>query len=398
MLRYIALVSLLYLRLSYNVHHFGPESWGEYRLWSYCSNCFIFLCGKCYLPFIMWILDGLIRTGIMLTSYSLLIELLSMRCHAICWYGYMILIWWYIRHRARMPVLPSIRLLGSIVPWSTANADQQRLLALHNRLLYVLQTFSIKADIVEYFVGPQMTVFKLALAIRSSYARIMSLQYDIARILDVATLHIFNTEPLIMTVPSLYQARIGLNQLTTANMQHIAMPLVFCSLAGQAIVKDLPQRLIITGGQEVDRFNAIHSILCTLLMQHAPTACQILLLDRVRAALSMYDSLPHMHALNNSAKDVQQLLVITADIATYNDYLNSDRPGLSVILCTDAACADIDTADNSAKMILSRSTTAMMSDVLWVSQQHQSEHYHIPSIDLESVTRIVSFWKRARQG
>jgi len=185
-------------------------------------------------------------------------------------------------------------------------------------ILKTLESFEIKAEIVNVEIGPAVTRFSLKPGEGVKLSKIISLQNDIALALGVPNLVLETPVPgravIGIEVPNIKPAivRIGnlINTSEFLNSEELLLFPVGRKINGEAYFANLAKmpHLLIAGTTGSGKSIFIHNLLTAFLMKNTPETLNLLLIDPKRVELINYQSLPHL--LLEPVTDLKKALVV----------------------------------------------------------------------------------------
>ncbi|MCL5003820.1 MAG: DNA translocase FtsK [Patescibacteria group bacterium] len=171
-----------------------------------------------------------------------------------------------------------------------------------------LESFGIKARVVEVNMGPAVTQYALESAQGTKIARIKNLQNDLAMALASPTGSVRIEAPIPgksligVETPNLSPAMVNLRSiLSSPQMQSnkgkltVAMGL---DVGGQPVLADLARmpHVLIAGSTGSGKSTLVHAMLATLLFRNSPEELKFILVDTKRVELTEYNDIPHLLA------------------------------------------------------------------------------------------------------
>lgn len=201
--------------------------------------------------------------------------------------------------------LPPLSLLSEPVPGN--RVQPVRNLAERGRLLEdTLESFGVKAKVVQIDQGPVVTRFELQPAPGVKVSRIVSLADDLALSLAAADVRIEAPIPgkaaVGIEVPNKEVAVVHLREILAAPefaSPKVRLPLALGKdIAGTPIVCDLVDmpHLLIAGATGSGKSVCLNTMVASLLYRLRPDEVKLLMIDPKRVELAVYDGIPHLLA------------------------------------------------------------------------------------------------------
>lgn len=201
--------------------------------------------------------------------------------------------------------LPPLSLLSEPVPVS--RTKPVRNLAEQGHLLEeTLESFGVKAKVVQIDQGPVVTRFELQPAPGVKVSRIVSLADDIALSLAAADVRIEAPIPgkaaVGIEVPNKEVSVVHLREiLATQEFENpkVRLPLALGKdIAGAPVVADLVNmpHLMIAGATGSGKSVCMNTMIASVLYRLRPDEVKLLMIDPKRVELTIYDGIPHLLA------------------------------------------------------------------------------------------------------
>lgn len=172
-----------------------------------------------------------------------------------------------------------------------------------SRLMQVLKDYGIKGTIRGARPGPVVTLYELEPAPGIKSARIIGLADDIARSMHAlsARIAVVPGQNLIgIELPNEQRQTVFLKELLedeefTAGHQKLAMTLGK-SIGGRPVFADLARmpHMIVAGTTGSGKSVGINAMILSLLYNHTPESCRLILIDPKMLEFSMYNDIPHL--------------------------------------------------------------------------------------------------------
>jgi len=205
-----------------------------------------------------------------------------------------------------------------------------------------LESFSIKAKVVEVNGGPAITQYAIRIAEGTKLSKIKALQTDLALSLAAPTGQIRIEAPIPgrnlvgIEVPNVSMAFVTLHEILThpdfkKEKSHLAIGLGLGVSGTPAIadIKKMPHALV-AGATGSGKSICINNIICTLLFRNSPSELKLILVDPKRVELTSYNGIPHLltpvitdserviAALNWATKEMDKRYKMFAEVGARN--------------------------------------------------------------------------------
>lgn len=171
-----------------------------------------------------------------------------------------------------------------------------------------LQSFGVKAKVVDVMVGPTVTQYALNIALGTKVARISNLKTDLALALAAPTGAVRIEAPIPGTsyigieTPNAKKETVYIRELMESEaMENNNMELPICvgkKINGACIVSNLQKmpHLLIAGATGSGKSVLTNSFIVTLLMKRTPDEVRMIMVDPKQVELSDYNDIPHLLA------------------------------------------------------------------------------------------------------
>ena len=169
-----------------------------------------------------------------------------------------------------------------------------------------LDSFGVRARVVEINRGPSVTQYALEIAMGTKLSKITTLATDLALALAAPTGQIRIEAPIAgkslvgIEVPNRRSAYVTLRKmLSTKELSEHDSKLAVAmgiDVNGQQIVGDIAKmpHVLIAGATGSGKSVGINSFLCSLLFRCSPEELRLILVDPKRVELTMYQDIPHL--------------------------------------------------------------------------------------------------------
>ncbi len=200
--------------------------------------------------------------------------------------------------------MPSVNLLKIPPPASTGDAEEIRTMA--RKLETTLESFGVRAKVLEVHRGPAVTRFELQPDVGVKVSRIVSLNDDIALALAAKDIRIEAPIPgkaaIGIEVPNSEVAIVGMREMMeTKTFIDGASPLTIAfgrDISGQPIVANLVKmpHMLVAGATGSGKSVCINGIITSILYKAKPDQVRFLMIDPKMVELNMYNGIPHLLA------------------------------------------------------------------------------------------------------
>ncbi len=200
-------------------------------------------------------------------------------------------------------IQPSINLLkqGNKV----SNSDEKKVI-LDNakKLEKVLNSFGIKANVIQITKGPTITRYELQLAPGIKVSKILSLSDDIALGLASSDVRIEAPIPgksaVGVEVPNKYKANVRVREVIESKIfDEDKNKLIFAlgkDIAGKPVIANIEKmpHLLIAGATGSGKSVCLNTLITSILYKSRPDEVKMLLIDPKVVELSIYNGIPHL--------------------------------------------------------------------------------------------------------
>jgi DNA segregation ATPase FtsK/SpoIIIE, S-DNA-T family len=169
-----------------------------------------------------------------------------------------------------------------------------------------LESFGVKAKVVEINIGPSVTQYALEIALGTKLSKITSLANDLALATEAPTGQIRIEAPIPgrglvgVEIPNRSLEIVSLKtMLQSSAMQKskskLTVPLGL-DVAGQPVFADIAKmpHVLVAGTTGSGKSVLINSFIASLLFRAAPTEVKLILIDPKRVELTAYNDIPHL--------------------------------------------------------------------------------------------------------
>lgn len=261
--------------------------------------------------------------------------------------------------------LPSLALLDNPTSFKGSLANNTSASQKGLKLIEILETFGIKATIIETHIGPAVTKFELRLDSSVKVSRIQSLQDNIMMELAVKEIRIEAPIPgknaVGIEIPNIEMSPVRLIQLIESiplKMENDKLLLALGkNLMGTNIygVLNRMPHLLIAGATGSGKSVCVNSMIATLLLRTKPSEVKLLLIDPKKVEFAVFNDVPHLIApvISDPVMAAKALNVIVKmmenrydefskvgarNISSYNEKANQDKilkPMPSIVVIID---------------------------------------------------------------
>lgn len=198
---------------------------------------------------------------------------------------------------------PSLSLLEAV---NGGEADRGDINANAQIIENTLDSFGIRARVVEINRGPSVTQYALEIAMGTKLSKITALATDLALALAAPTGQIRIEAPIAgkslvgVEVPNRRAAYVTLRKMLCSNQlkdhpSKLAVALGI-DVNGKQVVGDIAKmpHVLIAGATGSGKSVGINSFLCSLLFRCSPEELRLILVDPKRVELTIYQDIPHL--------------------------------------------------------------------------------------------------------
>lgn len=199
--------------------------------------------------------------------------------------------------------LPDISLLEDKVGGEADRGDVKHNASVIER---TLESFGIKARVVEVNLGPAVTQYALEIAIGTKLSKITSLQNDLALALAAPRGQIRIEAPIPgrslvgIEIPNHSPSFVSLKEvLISEDLKKSKSKLAFglgLNVSNESVVADITRmpHVLIAGATGSGKSVAINTLIATLLFRASPHEVKFILVDPKRVELTQYNGIPHL--------------------------------------------------------------------------------------------------------
>ncbi|KYH35781.1 DNA translocase SpoIIIE [Clostridium tepidiprofundi DSM 19306] len=199
---------------------------------------------------------------------------------------------------------PTIDLLEENNEHKSKKSDKRELLNSATKLQDTLNSFGVKAKVIQVTKGPSVTRFELQPDPGVKVSKIVNLADDIA--LNLASSGIRIEAPIPgkaavgIEVPNKEQLPVCLREvIESTEFSSSKNNLAFClgkDIAGNCVVGDLSKmpHVLVAGATGSGKSVCINSLIISLLFKYSPENVKLLLIDPKVVELNIYNGIPHL--------------------------------------------------------------------------------------------------------
>jgi len=198
---------------------------------------------------------------------------------------------------------PPLSLLSDL---ETGKADRGDIKSNAATIEETLESFGIRAKVVEVNLGPAVTQYALEVALGTKLSKITSLERDLALALAASTGTIRIEAPIPgrslvgIELPNISPEFVPLKKMMEAddmrgNRSKLAVALGL-DVSGKAVVTEIGRmpHVLIAGQTGSGKSVCINAFLGTILFRAAPSEVKLILVDPKRVELTHYNEIPHL--------------------------------------------------------------------------------------------------------
>lgn len=198
--------------------------------------------------------------------------------------------------------------LSLLTDMDQTSADRGDIQSNSRKIEETLDSFGIRAKVVETNPGPTVTQYAINITMGTKLAKITALSNDLALALAATTGQVRIEAPIPgrslvgIEIPNIRSEIVTLKRLLIeedANLKNINEPLrvpLGLDVSGKPVFSSIHTmpHVLIAGTTGSGKSVMLHSWICTLLIRSRPDEVNLILVDPKRVELSHYDGLPHL--------------------------------------------------------------------------------------------------------
>jgi S-DNA-T family DNA segregation ATPase FtsK/SpoIIIE len=199
--------------------------------------------------------------------------------------------------------LPSLDLLD--VPAVAQRGHSPEELASQARFLeQKLREFGVEGEVVQVLPGPVITMYEFAPAAGVKVNKIVSLQDDLALVMEAVSVRVVAPIPgkavVGIEIPHKRRETVRLRDLLVSEEWHTATSQLSLALGkdilGRPVITDLAliPHLLIAGATGSGKSVGLNSLICSLLFRATPADVRLIMIDPKMLEFSVYDGIPHL--------------------------------------------------------------------------------------------------------
>ena len=199
--------------------------------------------------------------------------------------------------------LPSLDLLDMPVAPQRGHSPEE--LAIQARFLeQKLREFGVEGEVVQVLPGPVITMYEFAPAAGVKVNKIVSLQDDLALVMEAVSVRVVAPIPgkavVGIEIPHKRRETVRFRDLLDSEEWHTSTSKLSLALGkdilGRPVITDLAliPHLLIAGATGSGKSVGLNSLICSLLFRATPTDVRLIMIDPKMLEFSVYDGIPHL--------------------------------------------------------------------------------------------------------
>ena len=199
--------------------------------------------------------------------------------------------------------LPSLDLLDAPVPSQRGQSPEE--VAIQARFLeQKLREFGVEGEVVQVLPGPVITMYEFAPAAGVKVNKILSLQDDLALVMEAVSVRVVAPIPgkavVGIEIPHKRRETVCLRDLLDSEEFHTSTSKLSLALGkdilGRPVITDLAliPHLLIAGATGSGKSVGLNSLICSLLFRATPADVRLIMIDPKMLEFSVYDGIPHL--------------------------------------------------------------------------------------------------------
>ena len=199
--------------------------------------------------------------------------------------------------------LPPIDILNKFTETSSLTFNKDKVKEDIDKLKKILKDYGVKGAVLNYSIGPVVTLYELEPAAGTKASRVIGLSDDIARSMSAVSTRIAvipGKNALGIEIPNDKREIIYLRELVESNEYRnnkYKLPLILGkSIGGTPIITDLAKmpHLLVAGTTGSGKSVAINTMILSLLYSCTIKQCRFVMIDPKMLELSVYNGIPHL--------------------------------------------------------------------------------------------------------
>jgi S-DNA-T family DNA segregation ATPase FtsK/SpoIIIE len=167
-----------------------------------------------------------------------------------------------------------------------------------------LREFGVEGEVVQVLPGPVITMYEFAPAAGVKVNKILSLQDDLALVMEAFSVRVVAPIPgkavVGIEIPHKRRETVCLRDLLDSEEFHTSTSKLSLALGkdilGRPVVTDLAliPHLLIAGATGSGKSVGLNSLICSLLFRATPVDVRLIMIDPKMLEFSVYDGIPHL--------------------------------------------------------------------------------------------------------
>ena len=167
-----------------------------------------------------------------------------------------------------------------------------------------LREFGVEGEVVQVLPGPVITMYEFAPAAGVKVNKILSLQDDLALVMEAVSVRVVAPIPgkavVGIEIPHKRRETVCLRDLLDSEEFHTSTSKLSLALGkdilGRPVITDLAliPHLLIAGATGSGKSVGLNSLICSLLFRATPADVRLIMIDPKMLEFSVYDGIPHL--------------------------------------------------------------------------------------------------------